>query len=664
VRYLRLLGEAQGSGEMADDTRGVTRRQVLAVAGVAGAGLVVARLLGSDDEPEASAPDTTAGPPETDGSSGAAPAPPSIEGALWSDPDTWGGAVPGSADVAVVDRDVVLDVDTRVAGVEIADGASLVFDPGASRHLASSGNVVVAGRLVLRPGDARTLHRIEFVDVDEGRFEGGHSEAPLDTDVGLWVVGGGLLDAAGTAKTAWTHLVGDPRPGTSTISVDDATGWEVGDEVVITPTEAATVEDHSLHHDRRTIARIDGTDVTLDEDLEHPHSPVEVRDGVVHRAEVLNLTRNVRIDGTPEGRSHAIFLATSSAQSFSNVALAHMGPRQGDEEVLGRYAVHFHACDDGSRGTEVRGVVVHDSTGHAFASHLSNGVAFRECIAHDIVDDAFWWDLSLDGGGRDLVPSHDIVYDRSVAHLVRSGANSRFNLTGFMMGAGDGNEARGCVAVGVQGGAESSAGFHWPSHSRDQNTWTFEDNLAHNNRHSGIYFWQNGAPRTIVTRFTAYHCGQGIFAGSYQNLVSYRDCTIYACSDHGLVVSALPSRRGESTGETITYEGMYIDQAGQTDHAVTITPHLSRGGRVTLIEGCTFRGGRLAQVGIPEGGEHPQLYDIVDCTFDGNELWLADDVPPDTLLRVIEPDGDALLVRRADQPGQPRPEWNASVSPE
>ena len=56
----------------------------------------------------------------------------------------------------------------------------------------------------------------------------------------------------------------------------------------------------------------------------------------------------------------------------------------------------------------------------------------------------------------------------------------------------------------------------------DQNTWTFEDNVAHNNRHSGIYVWQNGAPRTIITRFTGYHCDQGIFAGSYQNLVSYR----------------------------------------------------------------------------------------------------------------------------------------------
>jgi hypothetical protein len=648
---------------MADDRRtdergGVTRRHLLVAGGAVGAGYLATRaFIGGDDAPTTAPVTSASGTPST-GSSGA---PPAVDGARWSDPETWGGSVPGPADRAVVSSDVLLDVDARVAGVEILEGASLVFDPAASRHLASSQNIVVAGRLVMRPDDVGVVHRVELVDVDEGRFEGGHSEEPMDTDVGVWVVGAGILDAVGAPKTAWTNLAEGASPGADSVVVDDATGWEVGDEVVITPTEPTTVDEHWLHHDRRTVTALDGTRLTLDEPLDHPHDPVEVRDGVVHRAEVLNLTRNVRFAGTEGGRSHLIFLSTTEPQAISNVALTHMGPRQDDEEVLGRYAIHFHACNDGSRGSVMQGVVVHDSTGHAFASHLSNGVSFTECIAHDIVDDAFWWDLALDGEGRDLVPSHGILYERCVAHVVRSGANTRFNLTGFMMGAGEGNIARGCVAAGVQGQAESSAAFHWPSHSRDQNTWTFEDNVAHNNRHSGIYFWQNGAPRTIVTRFTAYHNGQGIFAGSYQNLVSYRDCTIYACEDHGLIISALPSRRGRDTGETITYEGIYVDQAGLTDHAVVITPHLSRGGRVTLIEGCTFRGGRRSQVGIPEGGDHPQLYDVVDCTFEGNEFWLADDVPVETLLRVSGPDG-TLEVRRADQPGEPRPDWNASVT--
>jgi hypothetical protein len=616
---------------------------------------------------EAPAPPPDAGPPPSTVATAEADDEVTADGlpsARWSDPQTWGGRVPTAGDVATIDRPVLLDVDAEVSGLRIGRRGALVFDPASSRHLVTTGNLVVGGRLALRPAKVSVVHEVEFVGVDENRFRGGHSHEPMEVDVGLWVVGDGVLDAHGEPKTAWTHLAGAAEAGDATITVDDTTGWEIGDEVVVTPTEPTTVEDHWLHHDRRVITSLDGGRVGLDQPLDFPHPAVTVRPDVVHRAEVLNLTRNVRIGGTPEGRSHVIMLMTTRPQQISHIALRHMGPRnEADEEILGRYAIHFHADEGGSRGSVVEGVAVADSTGHAFAAHLSDGVTFRDCVAHDLVDDAFWWDLSLDGGGRDLVPSNDIVYERCVAHFVKSGANSKFNLTGFLMGAGNGNIARACVATGVQGGSESSAGFHWPSHSRDDNTWTFEDNVAHNNRHSGIYFWQNGAPRTIVDRFTTYHCGQGIFAGSYSNLASYRDCTIYACRDDGLIISALPAKKGERTNETITYEGMYIDQAGLSDYAVNITKHLARGGRVTLISGSTFMGGRQAQIGVPDGGDHPQLYDLTDCTFEGNEFWLADDVPVETVINVRDSSAGSFTVRRADQPGEPREEWNASVTP-
>ena len=576
----------------------------------------------------------------------------------WSDPATWGGRVPGSTDTATIDRPVLLDVDATVGGVRIGPSGSLTFDPAKSRRLAARGNVIVAGRLTMRPSSAQIVHQIEFLDVDESRFIGGHTAEPIASDVGLWVVTAGVLDAHGTPKTAWTNLTGAANKGDSTINVDAAAGWRVGDEVVITPTEPTTVNNHWEHHDRRTVTSVSGARIGLDRPLEFPHPTVTVRPGVTHRAEVLNISRNVVIGGTPQGRSHLIMLSTTAAQHISHIGLHNMGPRQGENEVLGRYAIHFHADYDGSRDSLVDGVAVYDSTGHAFASHLSNGVTFRDCIAHDLVDDAFWWDLSLDGGGRDLVPSHNIVYERCVAHFVKSGGNSKFNLTGFLMGAGDGNIARGCVSTGVEGGAESSAGYNWPSLSRDDNTWTFEGNIAHNVRHSGIYFWQNGKPRTLIDGFTAYHCGQGIFAGSYANLVSYHDCNIYACENVGVVISALPAKAGQDSNETITYTRMYVDQAGLSDFAVHVTKHLARGGRITEVSDSVFKGGRVAQIGFPESGDHPQLYDFVNCTFAGNEFWLVDDVSPETELRITN-GATEYTIRPADQNGDPRPQWNA-----
>ena len=44
------------------------------------------------------------------------------------------------------------------------------------------------------------------------------------------------------------------------------------------------------------------------------------------------------------------------------------------------------------------------------------------------------------------------------------------------------------------------------------------------------------------------------------------------------------------------------------------------------------------------------------------DFWLADDVPADTLLRIEGGSLGSMIVRRADQAGDVRPEWNASVT--
>ncbi len=232
----------------------------------------------------------------------------SLPAARWSDPATWGGRVPSRGDVVWIGKPVLLDVNAEVAGVRIGPRGSLVFDPARSRRLASRGNIVVKGRLETRPAGPHIVHRIVFVDVNEARFRGGHVRAPLPSDVGLWIVGAGMLDSHGTPKTPWTNLARAAQGGDRAITVVDATGWRVGDEIVITPTQRPTVRDHWAHHDRRRITSISGRTIRLDRALTHRHPAVRVRPGVIRRAEVLNLTRNVVISGTPRGpgaRDHA-----------------------------------------------------------------------------------------------------------------------------------------------------------------------------------------------------------------------------------------------------------------------------------------------------------------------------------------------------------------------
>lgn len=661
-----------------DDRRSprFTRRQVLTMAGASGlvgAGLVANRWISDDPvadrrpasgAPEGSTPATTA-PPATE--------PPAPAMARWSDPATWGGSVPGPGDVAGVSQPVLLDVDAEVAGVDIQPGGEVVFDPAASRTLTSTGNVVVAGALRARPSDASVVHRVVFPGIDEARFAGGHVMAPAETDVGLWVVGTGVLDAVGTPKKGWTNLGDAAAAGDTTITVADATGWRAGDEIVITPTESTDVEGFAEHHDRRTVEGIDGTALTLDEPLEHDHPAVTVRDGVTHHAEVLNLTRNVRIEGTAEGRAHVILLDIENPQTISHVGLRHLGPQQrfADDEgeegmrgVTGRYSLHFHMAYDGSRGSVVDSVVAYDGGNHTFVPHLSNGITFRDCVAHDQAETAFWWDPATEEQYGDEVPTHDLLYERCVASHIQTTDGAEYDTSGFILGTGRGNVARGCVATGILGSDESNPGYKWNPDSRDDvNAWTFEDNLSHNNDGSSIYFWINGTPPTLIDRFTAYQDRHGIRAGSYTNLASYRDVTVYACKEVGILVIAVPGAPEEQPDLELTYENVYVDQAGMTDYAVEISGHVVEALKATKVVGCTFRGGTKAQVGFPEPNEYAQRYEFTDCTYDGNAFWLADDLTEIVDIRVRDGVNGAIAIFPAGRAGNVRPEWNAGVTP-
>ena len=89
--------------------RQFSRRQVLTMAGaggLVGAGLLANRWI--NDEPTSATSEvprpTTTAPPATAAETTVPPAPEPPPVALWSDPATWGGTVPGEADVVVSQR--------------------------------------------------------------------------------------------------------------------------------------------------------------------------------------------------------------------------------------------------------------------------------------------------------------------------------------------------------------------------------------------------------------------------------------------------------------------------------------------------------------------------------------------------------------------------------
>jgi hypothetical protein len=384
---------------------------------------------------------------------------------------------------------------------------------------------------------------------------------------------------------------------------------------------------------------------------------------------VLNLTRNVRIEGTPEGRAHVMLVGLTGKQAISYLGLRHLGPQAPGPEggtvgAVGRYSLHFHTSLDATQGTVVEGVVSYDGGNHSFVPHLSHGITLRDCVAHDQEDAAFWWDPpheEEDEESNQSVPANDLVYERCVASYIKPTSGAEYEVTGFVLGPGQRNIARGCVAVGVQGDDSSTPGFGWRGDTFEAHPWVFEDCVSHDNNGSGLYFWVNGVPHSYVDRYTSYHDGHGIHAGAYTNLVSYRDCTVYACAENGLTIEAVPGV-AEGSDLTVSYENVYVDQAGLTDFAVHVSEHVVDADTVTRLTGCHFTGGNVAQVGFPEEGPYPQLYEFTDCTYGGNAFWLADGLTERVEIVVRDGENGAITLLPADRGGRVREEWNAAVA--
>ncbi|MGH2787908.1 MAG: hypothetical protein ACRDJV_08350 [Actinomycetota bacterium] len=532
--------------------------------------------------------------------------------------------MPGRRDVAVIDRPVLLDVNARVASVVIRNSGRLIFTRGASRKLTSTGNIVVEGRLEMRPRRAGVVHQIVFADVRESRFVGGGHRV-LKSDVGLWIMHHGVVDIAGTPKELWARTTGDVAAGAASIDLDrDPIGWRVGDEVVITPSRAPT-GDHYDEFDRRRVAGVTGRTVTLDAPASFEHPSVSI-DGSLYTAEVLNLTRNVKIGGTPGGRAH-VFIHSAHAQKFKYATLRHVGPREGrgspSAEVLGRYGLHFHHAYSGSRGSLVEGVVVRDCGNHSFVPHTSHGVRFRGCIAYDVLESPFWWD---EGDRTD-----DTLWERCVAARVdtENDAN-QLALSGFFLGRGTGNTVRGSVATGIRG-TRTAAGYTWPPEPIN-GVWNFEDCIAHNNKQNGIFVWQLNGDPNVVSRFTGYYNGgHGIQHGSFENSFDYVDGRLFGNALPQLALHA-NSHAGGGTG--LRFRNMLFDAAGGS-HSVEIKGHLIDPQEPVQFLECRLAGAATAAILLRETGNFPSLQDFVRCGVgDG--------------LRDLDPADFELLLMRAD----------------
>lgn len=484
----------------------------------------------------------------------------------WSDAATWTDGVPAAGDKVTIPAGsrVQLDTDIELSGLTVE--GELYFAPDSSATLRSDANVIVSGLLHMQPANPSVEHVIEFFGVDEDSFSGG-GMMPIDSDVGLWAVDSGQLLIEGSPRRGWTNVTGDVAKGTTTVEVLDATGWQVGDEISLVPTDRPgpdNIDDdesdlRSGFHES-TISAIDGTTVTFADPTAQAHPMIDGR----YTAEIMNLTRNVVIRGTTEGQAH-VFIHTNEHPHLIRWAAFN---KLGIPEAVGRYPLHIHHSGDSVNGSLIEGVVVREGGHHSFVPHESHGLTMRDLVAYQSSGgDAYWWDEG------------DATHDLLLEHVLAAGVDS----TAFYLGRGTNMTIRDAVAVGIEN-RFTVGGYEWENGAIG--SWIVEDVVAHNNLSSGIRVWQNADIPQTIDGFVAYHNHvAAIDHGAYSNRYVYRNGHLFGNLQNGIILHAT------SASTQIAFENIVIDTGGITEGSPVLMAAANiPASTPTLFRNVEFRG--------------------------------------------------------------------------
>src|SRR5687767_2180614 len=262
----------------------------------------------------------------------------------WSDARTWeGGRLPAKGDNVQVrpGHDVTYDIHSDVPIRAIHVGGMLRFSRDKSTLLNVGLIKVTPGEICSEDGFACELHAptnpIPDGKVDAAILEIGTADRPIPADVtatirltyfegmeketlpaiincgGRWDVHGAPL------SRTWVKLGADAKKVDSTLTLSEpATGWKVGDKVIVTASEQAygagifrpkDGKKSDAHTEERTIMTIEGATLMLDKPLATAH-----RGSGEYRAEVANLSRNVVVESADPGgvRGHTMYHTRST----------------------------------------------------------------------------------------------------------------------------------------------------------------------------------------------------------------------------------------------------------------------------------------------------------------------------------------------------------------
>ena len=308
----------------------------------------------------------------------------------WSDPATWpSGEVPAEGDAVTIgeDMDVVLDVSPPALRSLTIQGR-LSFSDEADLELETEWVYVPGGELEIGTADDPHTRNATITLTDNVPDE------DLNTmgDRGIMLMNG-TLTLHGDRENAWTKLAQTAEAGSAEITVLDASGWRVGDAIVL-----ASTDFDPRQAERRTIAAIAGNSVTLDQPLEYMHFG-EITFGVDERGEVGLLTRNIKIQAS-EDSDESYFGGHIMAMSGSEMYVSGIElTRMGQHLTLARYPIHWHLIGEGE-GQYIKNASIHDTFSRCVTVHGTNNLQVENNVTYNTIGHCFFMEDGIETGNR------------------------------------------------------------------------------------------------------------------------------------------------------------------------------------------------------------------------------------------------------------------------
>ncbi len=322
----------------------------------------------------------------------------------WSEPGTWAGNnVPGAGARVLVKAGHRVLYDTKadaiVRGINVA--GSLVF-------ATDTDTVLNVGLIKIQDSEVYSEDGFECDHVASGEGHAGKAALVIGTPEKPVTQGksarirlhfvegmdkescpaivccGGRLDLHGQPlNRTWVKIGENVNPGDSAVSLaEPVQGWRIGDRIIITGTRTHGSAKEESTTEERIITAIAPDKLTVNEPLKMAHAG----EGE-YRGEVANLSRNVVIESAdPAGvRGHTMYHKGSSG-SVSYAEFRHLGK----QNVLGKYALHFHLCRDTMRGSFVVGNSIWDSHNRWLTIHGTDYLVVRDNVGYKSIGHGYF----------------------------------------------------------------------------------------------------------------------------------------------------------------------------------------------------------------------------------------------------------------------------------